>query len=130
MQMTIREKIEAIRKVQDIRSEISEFLGRIIKHTSDYHCDCVDDFTIDNKNINVNYLWTCRGEHGHDDVTIPIEWLDEGFDYRKAYQDCLWKAREAAIKKAAAAEKREKKRKEKEEYENYLKLKKKFEGGK
>lgn len=62
-------------------------------------------------------------------MTIPIEWLDEGFDYRKAYQDYLWKARVAAIKKAAAAEKREKKRKEKEEYENYLKLKKKFEGG-
>lgn len=54
--MTNRDKIEAIRKVQDIRSEISELLERIIEATSDYHCDCVDDFTIGNKNINVNYL--------------------------------------------------------------------------
>ena len=126
--MTIREKIEAVKKVQEYRKEISDLLETIISDTSDYHCRYVDNFTINDKTINVDYWWTCRGESERDEVNVPIEWLDEGFDYKTAYQKKLEREQAAERRRAAAEERREKKRKEKQEYENYLKLKKKYEG--
>ena len=126
--MTIREKIEAVKKVQEFRKEISDLLETIICDTSDYHCRGVDNFTINDKTINVDYWWTCRGESERDEVDVPIEWLDEGFDYKTAYQEKLEREQAAERRRAAAEERREKKRKEKQEYENYLKLKKKYEG--
>lgn len=125
--MTIRDKIEALKKVQDYKVEIAKLLEEIICNTSDYHCRGVNDFTINDDTIEVNYWWTCRGETEGDEVTIPIEWLNEGFDYKTAYQIYLLREQEKERKRIEEAERREKKRKEKEEYENYLKLKKKYE---
>lgn len=135
--MTIKEKIEAVQKVQDYEVEITELLEKIIKDTYDYHCDGINNFTIQDNNIYVNYCWTCRGDYGHDDVYIPIEWLDEGFDYKAAYKEKLRLA-ELARKREEEKERRriEKERKkqaklkEKKEYEKYLELKKKYEGEK
>ena len=99
--MTNRKKIEALKRVQDYQFQITELLERIIKDTSDYYCSRVDSFTIDNKNIYVNYWWWCRGESGRNEKTIPIEWLDEGFDYKTAYREKLEREQAAERRKAA-----------------------------
>ena len=61
--------------------------------------------------IDVDYWYTCRGEYGGDNAVIPIEWLDEGFDFKAAYEEELRKAELARIR------------------EQDLELKKKYEGG-
>lgn len=132
--MTIRGKIEALKKVQGYREEISELLEKIIQRTYDYHCEYIDTFTVGDKSIDVDYWYTCRGEHGRENIDIPIKWLDEGFDYKSAYEEELRKA-ELARK---CEEEKEKKRREEErrkreelkktrEYQKYLELKKKYE---
>ena len=128
MKMTIRDKIEAVRKVQDYEVEISERLEKIIRNTSDYHCEGIESFMINCCCICAYYWWSCRGECGHEYVNIPIEWLYDGFDYRSAYRNNLEREQAEARRRASEEEERRKKRKEKEEYKNYLKLKKKYEG--
>lgn len=134
--MTNKEKIRALKKVQAHHKEISNLLVQIIQDTYDYHCKSLLDFNIGDDNIYVYYKYICRGEYGHDEVFIPIEWLDEGFDYKAAYKEKCRQAELARIRE----EKKEKKRLEslrkarakleKElEYKKYLALKKKYEGG-
>lgn len=134
--MTTREKIAALKKVQDYREEISELLEKIIERTYDYHCDGIRNFNIDTSRIFVDYEWTCRGEHGVDDCSIPIRWLDEGFDYFHAYEkekrkEELARKREEEKEKKRLEEQRKKREELKKirEYQKYLKLKKKYEGG-
>ena len=132
--MTMLEKIEAVKKVQDYMIDIKNKLEDIIKDTYDYYCDIVNDFNIRGKFIEVDYEYSCRGESSSDCVKIPVAWLSEGFDYKAAYANELRKAelrrkreeaaekkRKEAAKKAAAVEK------EKKEHELYLKLKAKYE---
>lgn len=134
--MTNKEKICALKKVQAHRKEISNLLVQIIQDTYDYHCQSLLDFSIGDDSIYVYYEYNCRGEYGHDEVFIPIEWLDEGFDYKAAYKEKLRQAELARIRE----EKKEKKRLERlrkaraklekeRDYEKYLALKKKYEGG-
>lgn len=134
--MTNKEKIHALKKVQAYYKEISNLLVQIIQDTYDYHCQCIQDFSIGNDSIYVYYEYTCRGDYGRDDVFIPIEWLDEGFDYKAAYKEKCRQAELARIRE----EKKEKKRLEslrkakaklekEQEYKKYLALKKKYEGG-
>ena len=132
--MTIREKLNALKKVQDYQSEIAKLLKEIIRYTTDYHCDGINNFTIEGKCVCVNYSWYCRGYSDNSYVSIPIEWLDEGFDYKGAYQEEMRKAQEKAKRNGKRRKERlkpdkerEKKRKEKEEYKKYLKLKRKYE---
>ena len=134
--MTNREKIVALKKVQNFRAEISNILVQIIEDTYDYHCEDIIDFRMGGDSIYVYYGYTCRGEHGRDDVFIPIEWLDEGFDYKTAYKEML---RQAECTRLRAEENERKRRenqrkakaklKKEQEYNQYLALKKKFEGG-
>ena len=126
--MTIREKIDAVRKVQGYRDDIAIRLKEVIEDTYDYHCKRIDYFAIGDDSIFVEYSWTCRGETDEDEVAIPIEWLDEGFDYRRAYEEKMRKAEEEARKRKEAEQKKEAKRKAKEEYKKYLELKRKYEG--
>lgn len=132
--MTIRDKIEALKKVQGYREEISEILEKIIQRTYDYHCEYVNKFTVCDKSINVDYWYTCHGEHGCENIDIPIKWLDEEFDYKSAYEEELRKAELARIREEENEKRRlenlrkarAKLRKERE-YKKYLELKKKYE---
>ena len=132
--MNMLEKLEAVKKVQDFRSEISTKLEEIIASTYDPYSYIVNDFDVGDKTVDVSYEYSCRGEYASDCKRIPIDWLAEGFDYKAAYADELRKAelrrkreeeaekkRKEAAKKAAAA------KKEKKEHELYLKLKAKYE---
>ncbi len=132
--MTVKEKLDAIKNVEDYEVEISNKLEKIIEDTYDSHITCVNDFIVGDEYIEVTYDYTCRGYGDTDYVSIPRKWLDEGFDYKAAYEEMKRKAEEqrkkeeAEKKKRAEEEKRlEEKRKAKEEYEQYLKLKDKYE---
>lgn len=127
--MNNREKIIALKKVQDCHKEISILLARIIKATYDYHCDVILDFNIGNDSIFVEYEWDCRGEHTVDECLIPIEWLDEGFNYKAAYKEMRRQAELARLREEKNERKRRAKLKEEEDYKRYLALKKKYEGG-
>ena len=126
--MTNREKIEAVRNVQNYTVEIGELLKQIIHDTSEDYIQGIDNFIIDCNSITVYYHWYCRGETTYDEAVIPIAWLDEGFDYKSAYQDKVRLAQEKAKKEAEAKRKREEKRKAENEYKQYLELKMKYEG--
>lgn len=133
--MTNREKIVALKKVQSCHEEISNLLVQIIEDTFDYHCDRIFNFNIGDDSIFVFYEYVCRGEYGRDEVSIPIEWLDEGFDYKEAYtemrrQEALARIREEENEKKRLEKIRKDKAKQREEreYKKYLALKKKYEG--
>lgn len=125
--MTIREKIEAVRNVQNYEVEIEERLKQIIHDTCEDYISGIDNFVIEDDSIAVFYSWTCRGETSYDTTVIPIEWLDDGFDYKSAYQEKVRLEQEKAKKEAEAEKKREEKRKAENEYKQYLELKKKYE---
>ncbi len=126
--MTIREKVEAVRNVQNYQVEIEERLKQIIYDTCEDYISGIDNIVIEDDSITVFYRWTCRGETSYDTTVIPIEWLDDGFDYKSAYQEKVRLAQEKAKKEAEAERKREEKRKAEKEYKQYLELKKKYEG--
>lgn len=132
--MTVKEKLDAIKNVEEYEVEISNKLEKIIEDTYDSHITCVNDFSVGDEYIEVTYDYTCRGYGDTDYVSIPRKWLDESFNYKAAYEEMKRKAEEqrkkeeAEKKKRAEEEKRlEEKRKAKEEYEQYLKLKDKYE---
>lgn len=132
--MTMLEKVEAFKRVQDYTVDIKNRLEEIVKSTYDFRCSAVNDFNVKGNFIMVYYDRYCRGESCSEWVKIPVEWLAEGFDYEAAYKRELEKTeirrkreeaaekrwREAA-KKAAALEK------EKRERELYFKLREKYE---
>lgn len=134
--MTIREKLSEIKSVQGYKDEIKEILEKIIYDTYDCHIDDVQDFRVGDTDIEVDYRYTCRGEHGGEGVDIPIEWLDEGFDYREAHRKMLREAerrerraeaqRKYRAKKTKEKRKQLKKKTEEREYKTYLRLKEKF----
>lgn len=126
--MTIKDKLNLVESAQDIKLEIFLILAAIIKNTYDEYCECVDDFTIAGKIIQVDYLSYCRGETDARSVAIPRKWLDEGFDYMAAYKRQCEEEQKLAEEKQKIEEAKEQKRKEKEEYAQYLKLKEKYEG--
>lgn len=134
--MTIQEKLDALKNVQDYEVEVKNKLNEIIKRTYDDHCYLVDDFIVGDEFIDVTYSYSCRGCCDTDYATIPRKWLDDGFDYKTAFEEERRKAEEKRKqeeleeqKRKEEAEKKAAKHKEQQEHELYLKLKKKYEGG-
>jgi len=132
--MKMLKKLEAIRKVQGYEAQVKEKLAEIIKQTYDSHCYMVDDFTIGESAVDVTYSYICRGYGDIDYAVVPIKWLDEGFDYKAAFEEECKKAEEKRKQEEAeekkrkeAAKKKATKQKEQKEHELYLKLKKKYE---
>lgn len=132
--MKNREMLMELKKVELMFDKLSNVAYEIVKNVFDDCCTSIDDLIVGDKTVEVQYEYRCYGEYGHDYVHVPIEWFDEGFDYRSAYKEMKRKAaeveqkrleaeqkRKAVAKKAAAA------RKAKKEYETYLKLKQKYE---
>ena len=117
----LQEKIKTITDAKKIIDDFYNQIAVIIEKTADSHIDYVEDANIENQDIEVNYIYHCRGESDHDYTTIPVEWLEDGFDYVADYKRRIKEAAE----KRKLEEAREKEAKEKAEYE---KLKRKFEG--
>ena len=127
--MTIQDKLEAVKNIQDYQVEISDRLVEIIRNTYDYMCRSIENFIVQGKIIDVIYAYVCRGESSTDYVCIPREWLDDGFDYKAAFKEEMRKIEEERKKAEQEDAERAKKKCEEEEYKKYLELKNKYEGG-
>ena len=132
--MRNREMLEEIKRVEPIRSKMRELADKIVADTFDYFLECTTDLIVLEDKVEVHYDYCCRGEWGREIVYVPIEWFDDGFDYKAAYQDMLKKqeaakrrAEAARKKKEEAAKKKAEARKAEKEYKTYLKLKKRYE---
>lgn len=132
--MKNREMLMELKKVEPMFDKLSNVAHEMIESMFDICCCDIDDLVVGEKDVEVQYTYNCHGEYGHDCVYIPIEWFDEGFDYKAAYKEMKRKAAEAeqkrlevAQKRKAAAKKAAAARKAKKEYEIYLKLKQKYE---
>jgi len=131
----IKSMIRKIEEVQPFVGEINKRLQQMISGTFDYDCDGIDGFWLDNDIVSCRYQYSWCNETNWDHVAIPVQWLEDGFDYAAAYAEMKRIKEEERL----AAEAEEKKRKEaaekaaeasraSEEYETYLKLKEKYEG--
>lgn len=125
--MTRREMLEKVKETQTIRDELINLAEKIIKDTFDHRIDDINDIKITQHEVEVDYGSSCYGEYYPETAVIPIEWFDEKFDYRKAYEDLVQKREEERKKREAAERKAAKAATKKREYEMYLNLKKKFE---
>ena len=133
-QMKNREMLMELKKVEPMFDKLIDVAQEIVESTFDRQCCSIEDLIVGDKTVEVLYEYRCGGEYGHDYVYVPIEWFDEGFDYKAAYKEMKRKEAEeekkrieAEQKRKAAAKKAAKARKAKEEYETYLKLKQKYE---
>ena len=85
--MTMLEKIEELKKVQGFQDELIDRLEIIIRGTSDPDCQTVCGIEIIGDEILAKYLWNwCEGHVGYSSERIPIKWLEDGFDYKAAYE--------------------------------------------
>ena len=132
--MKNREMLMELKRVEPMEEKLKELAEIIVADTFDYFIECTTDLIVLEDKVEVHYDYCCRGEWGREIVYVPIEWFDEGFDYKAAYKDMLEKqeaakrkAEAARLKKEAAAKKKAKARKAEKEYKMYLKLKKRYE---
>ena len=131
--MTNREMLMKIKDATPSLKHIEEVAEKIISKTYDSRIEGVNYIVVTETDVLVGYDYICRGEWNRDEIEIPIEWFDEGFDYVKAYEKILRKveanrkrAEKARLKYAAKKKKQAKELKEKKDYKTYLKLKKKY----
>lgn len=127
--MTIQDKLEAVKNIQDYQIAISDRLVEIIRNTYDYTCSSIEKFIVQGKIIDVIYDYVCRGESSTAYVCLPREWLNDGFDYKAAFKEKMRKIEEERKKAAQEDAERAEKKREEEEYKKYLELKNKYEGG-
>lgn len=137
--MTNREMLVVLKNTASSLEHIKEVAEKIISNTyvtntNDSHINHVNYIDVKEHDVEVDYEYTNRYGWWSEQVTIPIEWFDEEFDYVKAYEEMLRKkeekrkcAEKARRKRAAEKKKKEKVLKEKKEYKTFLKLKKKYE---
>jgi hypothetical protein len=127
--MTNREMLSEMKKVEPLVEHIESVAIDIIKDTFDYYIRYVEDISVLDTHVVVYYEYSCRDCYDHDSIKIPIEWFDEGFDYKSAYRELLHKAEEKRIAEEAEKKKKEKELQKKKDYNIYLELKKKYENG-
>ena len=132
--MTNREMLMEIERTAPSLEHIKEVAEKIISRTCDSSIEYVNHIDVQKHDVVVNYTYTCRGEWGNEDITIPIEWFNEEFDYVKEYEKILRRAEanrkraeKARLKRASEKRKKAKELKAKKEYNTYLKLKEKYE---
>lgn len=124
--MTNREMLSVIKNAEPLFEHIESVAIDIIKDTFDYHIRSVEDISVLDTHVVVYYENSYRGFYDHDNVRIPIEWFDEGFDYKSAYSELLREAEEKRVKAEAKEKEKQKKLQEKKEYDTYLKLMEKY----
>ena len=120
--MTNREMLMEIKKAALLMEQVKDIAHEIVENTFDRHCSSIDDVAVEDTTVKIWYEYECRGEYFNSSVRVPIEWFDEGFDYRAAYKEMRQKEVEEEKKK-----KKKKIAEAKKEYETYLKLKEKYE---
>ena len=126
--ITNRKMLEALKQTQDYDVKIRSILENIITNTfCEGHFDGNISYRIGDISINVQYNEIYYGDTYTLCCSIPLEWLDEGYDYVAAYKAMKQKEEEERLKQEAEARKAKAAAKSKDEYKTYLKLKKKYE---
>ena len=123
--MKNREMLMELKKVEPMFDYLADVADEIVTSTFDSDCCSVDDLIVGDKTVEVVYEYYCRGEYGHESVVVPIEWFDEGCDYKAAYREMKRKEAEEEKKRKAAAKRRAATKQANKEFETYLKLKQK-----
>jgi hypothetical protein len=85
--MTNREMLFKIQSVEPLISHIKDHAEVIINNTFDPYIQTVIDIEVSDTHVEIFYDYCIYNEWGKDSVKIPIEWFDEGFDYKLAYND-------------------------------------------
>ena len=119
--MTNREMILEIKRVEPMLDHIKDLAMEIIK--SNYDISSVGDIIISDTDICILF----EDSWGNNAITFPIEWFDEGFDYKSALKERQRIAEEKRKREEAEFRKQARERAKKKEYETFLKLKKKYE---
>ena len=83
--MTNREMLSAIKNAKSIFAYIESVAIKIIQDTFDHNIRYVEDIIVLNTEVVVSYMSSRSGCYEYEKVRIPIEWFDEGFDYKSAY---------------------------------------------
>lgn len=125
--MTNRERLTEIKRVEPIIAHIKKCAKEIIYDTYDYHVTDIIEVVVHAEGVELICSGHSYSETYTDCYVIPIEWFDEGFDYKSAYRELLREAEEKRVKAEAEEKQKQKKLQEKEEYDTYLKLKEKYE---
>jgi hypothetical protein len=87
--MTNREMLSAIKGVIPLINYIKERAEIIINNTFDHDIQTVVDIAVSDIYVEIFYDYRTHNKWGRDCVKIPIEWFDEGFDYKSAYNKML-----------------------------------------
>jgi hypothetical protein len=85
--MTNKQKLAHIKKLEPLISHIKECAKVIIDNTFDRYIQTVIDIKVSDTHVEIFYDYCIYNEWGKESVKIPIEWFDEGFDYKLAYND-------------------------------------------
>lgn len=116
--MTNREILTTIKHFSLLRSQIDFVAKEIIKDTFDCNIRYVVTILVLDTEVVVSYE-SLRGNpcsyYSSEKVRIPIEWFDEGFDYKSAYREILRAEEEERMKAEAEENLRQKKLQEEED---------------
>ena len=77
--------LTVIANVKSLFAHIESVAIKIIQDTFDYHARFVEDILVLKTEVVVSYMSSKSGCYEYERVRIPIEWFDEGFDYKSAY---------------------------------------------
>jgi len=78
--------LKKVQEAEKLRNEIDDKLLEIIQETEDVYAVKVTDFAVheDDESIEVEYDFRFRNIRGSSCTTVPVKWLEEGFDYKYA----------------------------------------------
>lgn len=125
----LSEQCRDVKKYSETENKIRRKILEIVK-LFDYHVCDIDDYFLDNDNLDVYYTGSYCGCRDYGDVFFPVVWLDlEKEEIRK-----LVEAKKEEWRKAAEQQKKEEQEKEQQEAERkerkeYERLRAKYERG-
>ena len=96
--MTNREILSTIKSVKPLISHIKKRAKIIIKNTFNQYIQIVTGINVSDTYAEIFYEYRLYGKWDDEDrvyygewikdkVQIPMEWFDEGFDYKSAYKE-------------------------------------------
>ena len=83
---SISEVLKKVLEAEKLRNEVEDKLLQIIQDTEDLYAVKVTDFAVREHDgvIEVEYDYRFRNSRGSSCTTIPVQWLEDGFDYKYA----------------------------------------------
>lgn len=78
--------LKKVRDAEKLRNEIEDRILSIIKETEDLYAIDIIDFKLNRglSTVEVEYKFRFRNIYGTNFTSVPVKWLEAGFDYKKA----------------------------------------------